>query len=64
MEEVRRDPPFVSAVSVYDVGGRMFRQPFTARVLSDPELAEALASVGFRVARRLSPTLIEATRGA
>ena len=64
MEEVRRDPPFVSAVSVYDVGGRMFRQPFTARVLSDPELAEAVASVGFRVTRRLSPALIEATRGA
>jgi len=64
MEEVRRDPPFVSAVSVYDVGGRMFRQPFKARVLSDPELAEAVASVGFRVTRRLSLTLIEATRGA
>ena len=63
MEEVRRDPPFVSAVSVYDVGGRMYRQPFTARVLSDPELAGLVAGAGFRVSRRLSATLIEARRG-
>jgi len=63
MEAVRRDPPFVSAVSVYDVGGRMARQPFTARVLAEAELEAALASVGFVTVRRLSPTLIEATRG-
>jgi len=31
MVSVRRDPPFVSAVSVYDVGGHMVRQPFRAR---------------------------------
>jgi hypothetical protein len=59
MEEVRRDPPFVSAVSVYDVGGRMARQPFTARVLSEAELADAVAGVGLRV-WRIAPTWIEA----
>jgi hypothetical protein len=64
MEAVRRDPPFVSAVSVYDVGGRMARQPFTARVLSEAELAETLASVGFGAGRRLGPTLIAATQEA
>lgn len=60
MEDVRRNPPFVSAVSVYDIGGRNTRQPFTARVLSDPELADAVASVGLRAARRIGPTWIEA----
>jgi hypothetical protein len=64
MEDVRRDPPFVSAVSVYDVGGRMFRQPFRARVLSEAELAEAIASAGLRVSRRIGPTWIEARPGA
>ena len=64
MEDVRREPPFVSAVSVYDVGGRMFRQPFTARVLSEAELAAELGRVGLAVARRLSATLIEAKPGA
>ena len=63
MLEVRREPPFVSAVSVYDVGGRWVRQPFTARVLSETNLAEALGSAGLRLARRLSPTLIEARPG-
>lgn len=64
MEDVRRDPPFVSAVSVFDVGGRMARQPFTARVLSDSELANAVRVAGFRVSRRLSPTLLEARRAS
>lgn len=64
MESVRRDPPFVSAVSVYDVGGRMARQPFTARVLSEAELEAVLMSVGFGPARRLGPTLVRATRRA
>ena len=59
---VRRDPPFVSAISVYDVGGRMARQPFTARVLSEAELAAELDAVGLRVTRRLGPTWIEAAR--
>jgi hypothetical protein len=62
MEEVRRDPPFVSAVSVYDIGGRMFRQPFTARVLSEAELAAELEAAGLVVRRRLSPTWLEAAR--
>jgi hypothetical protein len=60
MEDVRRDPPFVSAVSTFDVGGRYVRQPFTAQVLSEAELAAALESAGLRVGRRLSPTWLEA----
>ena len=64
MLEVRLEPPFVSAVSVYDVGGRWVRQPFTARVLSEAELSDAMRSAGLRRTRRLSPTLVEATRGS
>jgi hypothetical protein len=62
MEEVRRDPPFVHAVSVFDVGGRTERQPFTARVLSDAELSAELEAVGLRVTRRLGPTWLEAAK--
>ena len=62
MQEVRREPPFVSAVSVYDMGGRVVRQPFRARVLSEAEIAEALATAGLEVRRRLGPTWIEAAR--
>jgi hypothetical protein len=64
MEDVRRNPPFVSAVSVYDIGGRMARQPFTARVLSEAELADAVASIGLHVSRQIDPTWIEARAGA
>jgi hypothetical protein len=60
MEDVRRDPPFVSAVSTFDVGGRYVRQPFTARVLSEVELASELQASGFVVRRRLSPTWLAA----
>ena len=60
MEDVRRHPPFVSAVSTFDIGARFERQPFTARVLSDPELDAALAEAGLRRERRLSPTWLEA----
>jgi hypothetical protein len=58
MQDVRRDPPFVSAVSTFDIGGRFVRQPFTARVLSDDELAAELRAVGLLVRRRLSPTFV------
>ena len=60
MEDVRRDPPFVSAVSAYDIGGRFERQPFTARVLSEAELEVALSDAGLAVERRRSPTWLEA----
>jgi hypothetical protein len=60
MVNVRRDPPFVSAVSVYDIGGREARQPFTARVLSEAELAAELEAAGLVVRRRLSPTWLQA----
>jgi len=64
MIDVRREPPFVSAVSVYDVGGRVERQPFRARVLTDAELDVALRGAGLdRVARR-SPTWLEAVSRA
>jgi hypothetical protein len=60
MDEVRRHPPFVSAVSTFDIGGRYVRQPFTARVLSEGELADALRACGLAVTRRLGPTWLEA----
>jgi hypothetical protein len=63
MTDVRRDPPFVSAVSVYDVGGRVVRQPFTARVLSEAELATELDAAGLIVRQRLSPTWLVAGQG-
>jgi len=61
MDEVRRHPPFVSAVSTFDIGGRYVRQPFTARVLSEAELAEALGACGLAITRRLGPTWLEAS---
>jgi SAM-dependent methyltransferase len=60
LREVRREPPFVSAVAVYTVEGQTFRQPFTARVLSADELGSALRSAGLEVARSLAPTWTEA----
>jgi hypothetical protein len=62
MEDVRVHPPFVSAVSTYDVGGRYERVPFTARVLSEAELDAALATAGLRRRRRLGPTWLLAGR--
>jgi hypothetical protein len=61
MVDVRRDPPFVSAVSVYDAGGRVVRQPFMARVLSEAELVEACAAAGLVVRGRLGPTWLRAS---
>lgn len=60
MTEVRRHPPFVSAVSTYDVGGRYERVPFTARVLSEKELDEVLAAAGLVRQSRLTPTWVDA----
>ena len=60
MRDVRRDPPFVSAVSVYDDRRPVVRQPFTARVLSEEELAAELAAAGLFVRGRLSPTWLDA----
>lgn len=60
MVDVRRDPPFVSAVSVYDVGGRVVRQAFTARVLSETELQTELGRAGLTFERRLGPTWVAA----
>ena len=60
MVAVRVDPPFVSAVSVLDIGGRVVRQPFRARVLSDAELDEALAAAGLQRSRRRNATWLEA----
>jgi hypothetical protein len=60
MVDVRRHPPFVSATSIYDVGGRVERRPFTARVLSEGELSSELQGVALGVPRRLGPTWLEA----
>jgi hypothetical protein len=60
MEDVRVDPPFVSAVSTYDSGGRYERVPFTARVLSEADLDAALGASGLRRRDRLGPTWLVA----
>ena len=60
MVDVCRDPPFVSATSVFDAFGRVVRQPFRARVLSEAELAAELERHGLTVTRRLGPTWLEA----
>ncbi len=62
MIDVRRHPPFVSAVSVFDAFGRVVRQPFTARVLSEAELVAELEGLGLAATRRLAPTWLEAGR--
>jgi SAM-dependent methyltransferase len=56
LREVRRHPPFVTAVAEYAVDGFVFRQPFTARVFSDAELAAELGAAGFGPVQRLTPT--------
>ena len=56
LTEVRREPPFVSAVSVYRLEDQAFRQPWTARVLSESDLAAALRSAGLERIRSLTPT--------
>jgi hypothetical protein len=61
MEAVRRHPPFVSAISTYDIGGHEVRQPFTARVLSGAELEGELTLAGLVRPRRRSPTWLSAT---
>jgi hypothetical protein len=60
MIDVRRHAPFVAAVSTYDVGGRVLRQPFTARVLSDLELDEVLAGADLIRLVRLGPGWLSA----
>jgi SAM-dependent methyltransferase len=60
LTEVRRDPPFVSATSVYEVEGQTFRQSFVARVLSPEELSTELRAAGLQIRRALSPTWTEA----
>ena len=55
LKDVRRDPPHVSAVAVYEIDGQVFEQPFTARVFSDEELAGELESVGLCLDRVLNP---------
>jgi hypothetical protein len=56
MTDVKREPPWVSAVSVYDIGGRIVRQPFRARVLTDDELDAELWAAGLVRRARVSPT--------
>jgi SAM-dependent methyltransferase len=61
LTELRRHPPFVTATMVYQIDGRIFRQPFTARVLSADELAGELERAGLRFDQQLTPTWIAAT---
>ncbi len=64
LTELRRHPPFVSAVMVYEVEGRVFRQRFTARVLSMEGLADELERAGLRIERQLTPTWTSAVRAS
>ena len=56
LHDVRREPPFVSAGAVYGLEGQTFRQPFTARVLSDADLDAALEAAGLARVRSLTPS--------
>jgi hypothetical protein len=47
------DGSVVDAVVEYAVDGRTWRQPFTARMLDEAELATALGEVGLRFVRWL-----------
>jgi len=60
LSDVRRHPPFVSAVARYEVEGNTFRHPFTARVLSVAEISDELARVGLRLRRGLTNGWTEA----
>ena len=62
LREVRRHPPFVSAVAEYRVDGHTFAQPFTARILSDEELAGELGLAGLEVLARPNPRWTTARR--
>ncbi|MFN8628765.1 MAG: class I SAM-dependent methyltransferase [Chloroflexota bacterium] len=55
LRDVRRHPPFVTAVAEYRVDGHVFSQSFTARVFTDDELARELRSVGLEVVGRPNP---------
>ena len=46
MRDLRRDGRRLAATAHYEVGGRTWRQPFTALLLDDEELNDALARVG------------------
>ncbi len=60
LTDVRRHPPFVSAVAEYVIDGVVYRQPFTARMFSAEELATELAAVGLRVSRQIDARWTEA----
>jgi len=64
MVDVRIDRPFVAAVSVFEAGGAVVRQPFRALVLDDAELDAGLAAAGLHRTRRLGPTWLEAEAAA
>jgi SAM-dependent methyltransferase len=61
LRDVRREPPFVSAVAVYVVDGQTFRQPFTVRVLSAEGLAAAFRAAGNRASAWVADSFTEVT---
>jgi SAM-dependent methyltransferase len=56
LEDVRIEPPHVSAAVVYRLGDRVWRHPFRARLLDDEELGDVLANVGLELVRTLDET--------
>jgi SAM-dependent methyltransferase len=63
IRQVRHHGRLLSAVSEYQAGGRSWAQPWTMRILDDPEIETALATAGLQVQRYLEPnrTWITAT---
>jgi len=56
LRDVRRHAPFVTATAEYRVDGHVFRQPFTARIFHQAELAQELRDAGFGTVAPLNAT--------
>jgi SAM-dependent methyltransferase len=54
LAEADRDGDLVSATMEYEVDGRLWRQPFTARILDEPALRSEFALAGLRFDRWLA----------
>jgi hypothetical protein len=53
LEDVRIDPPVVSATVRYETDGRTWRHPFDALIFDDDELDRELRAAGLRLSRIL-----------
>jgi len=53
LEDVRIEPPHISAPVIYRLGDRVWRHPFRARLLDDEELRDVLTNVGLELVQTL-----------